>query len=531
MRNPFIFLSSLAPERTFASISDYLSFKGSSSLVPGETFFDSSLSTYRIWTGSVWISIVDTGGSAWGLSGNSGTNPSLHFLGTTDAVSLIIRTNNIERVQFDISNTIKLLDNTSNIIKSVNNDNNDAIPASDLILESGNKTHSSATGKGGDIYLRSGDASTTSSGATGDVFIITPNGHYGGNINIEAGNAAGVIGPAGSVNLAAGNSSGTNSAGSINIGAGEGIGAGNGGGVNVAGGDSYSGDGGDINISAGNVTNVTATTNAGSVNLSGGDHSGVGVGGSISLNAGNSDGNHAGSINLSAGNSNSTGTHNGGSVTVSAGNASNSGGSGNGGNITLSAGVAAGSGSSGEIVVSTNSENVLIVRDRNLILNQPNNANLLWNTDGAGDIGSPDGGTTLNRPNNLFVKSKLLVGDGVFNILSAQTTTTDNTTTTLYTYPIPNNAVVLFEARIVAIRTNGTGGDTATSAYYILRARLRRYGTNVFLNHLLSEESEDVAGWDADLDLSGTNARIRITGETGHDIDWRATILINLLTY
>lgn len=37
----------------------------------------------------------------WGLVGNSGTNPATNFLGTTDAQSLVFRTNNVERARFD----------------------------------------------------------------------------------------------------------------------------------------------------------------------------------------------------------------------------------------------------------------------------------------------------------------------------------------------------------------------------------------------------------------------------------------------
>jgi hypothetical protein len=38
-------------------------------------------------------------GSAWALTGNSGTNPAVNFLGTADAQPLVIRTNNTERVR------------------------------------------------------------------------------------------------------------------------------------------------------------------------------------------------------------------------------------------------------------------------------------------------------------------------------------------------------------------------------------------------------------------------------------------------
>ncbi|HEX5152899.1 MAG TPA: hypothetical protein VFW07_15720 [Parafilimonas sp.] len=39
------------------------------------------------------------GGSGWLLAGNGGTNPSSEFLGTTDAIDFVLRTNNVERMR------------------------------------------------------------------------------------------------------------------------------------------------------------------------------------------------------------------------------------------------------------------------------------------------------------------------------------------------------------------------------------------------------------------------------------------------
>ncbi len=44
-------------------------------------------------------SLDDITSYAWGLEGNSGTNPTQNFIGTTDAQDLIIRTNNTERIR------------------------------------------------------------------------------------------------------------------------------------------------------------------------------------------------------------------------------------------------------------------------------------------------------------------------------------------------------------------------------------------------------------------------------------------------
>jgi hypothetical protein len=48
-----------------------------------------------------WLNPSALGGGAagWALTGNSGTNPAVNFLGTTDAQPLVIRTNNTERMR------------------------------------------------------------------------------------------------------------------------------------------------------------------------------------------------------------------------------------------------------------------------------------------------------------------------------------------------------------------------------------------------------------------------------------------------
>lgn len=56
--------------------------------------------------GSVLVSDAEGNGTwqslnslGWALTGNSGTNPTINFLGTTDAKDLVLKTNNIERVR------------------------------------------------------------------------------------------------------------------------------------------------------------------------------------------------------------------------------------------------------------------------------------------------------------------------------------------------------------------------------------------------------------------------------------------------
>lgn len=52
---------------------------------------------FYFWNGSFWVALDGTGGRDWSLLGNSGTNPVINFLGTTDNTNLIFRTNNLQR--------------------------------------------------------------------------------------------------------------------------------------------------------------------------------------------------------------------------------------------------------------------------------------------------------------------------------------------------------------------------------------------------------------------------------------------------
>ncbi len=56
---------------------------------------------YYYYNGSNWVKLIAglNSGNNWYLSGNAGTNSSNNFVGTTDAQSFVIRTNNIERMR------------------------------------------------------------------------------------------------------------------------------------------------------------------------------------------------------------------------------------------------------------------------------------------------------------------------------------------------------------------------------------------------------------------------------------------------
>ena len=60
------------------------------------------------WTGTVWKRQLAKGdtGNDWQRTGNAGTNPSVNALGTNDAQSLVIKTNNAERMRISSSGNV-----------------------------------------------------------------------------------------------------------------------------------------------------------------------------------------------------------------------------------------------------------------------------------------------------------------------------------------------------------------------------------------------------------------------------------------
>ena len=183
----------------------------------------------------------------------------------------------------------------------------------------------------------------------------------GGNINLYAGAANG-NGEGGDVNISAGNT-------------GDGPDA-NAGDVNISGGDADvadNSDAGNVNINGGDASNGTGDSDGGWVNITAGNAGDDGQAGNVTIPAGDSgtgDGSEdtpeAGSVQISAGNSLSTDSTNGGNVTIYAGNGSvnglggditmltgNSSGTQRAGDINLTSGTNSGSGREGHIYLNS----------------------------------------------------------------------------------------------------------------------------------------------------------------------------------
>lgn len=160
------------------------------------------------------------------------------------------------------------------------------------------------------------------------------------------------------------------------------------------------------------------------------------------------------------------------------------------------------------------------------------NANLFWdNTNGRLGLGTNAPSRRLDVNGTSLFRGAMRYADaGASNanweVFQAQTTTIDATATTLQSVTVPTDSTLLLIAKIVGRRTGGTGGANGDSAVYIRTARYKNVGGTVTINNLqtdyTSEEITQIA-WNGTLDVSGTSARIRVTGAANNNITWTVT--------
>lgn len=62
------------------------------------TVYDTTTDSYWLWDGTQWIEFTMSG-KAWELAGNTGTTAGTDFIGTTDAVDWVVKTNNTEQLR------------------------------------------------------------------------------------------------------------------------------------------------------------------------------------------------------------------------------------------------------------------------------------------------------------------------------------------------------------------------------------------------------------------------------------------------
>ncbi len=87
----------------------------------GLLVYDTTLGGFYFYDGSGWVAITsgNTTITSWQKTGNAGTDPSINFVGTTDAQDLVFKANNTERARIiSSSGDIKIGDATSGTLKA-----------------------------------------------------------------------------------------------------------------------------------------------------------------------------------------------------------------------------------------------------------------------------------------------------------------------------------------------------------------------------------------------------------------------------
>lgn len=106
--------------------------------------------------------------------------------------------------------------------------------------------------------------------------------------------------------------------------------------------------------------------------------------------------------------------------------------------------------------------------------------------------------------------------------VSVKTTTTDGTITTGATFSTQRNHAYLVFAHVVASSGSTTAGYIRAATFENNAGTLTQVGTTTAV-----ATHEDIgAPMDCDLDASGTDIRVRITGDPGRTIKWNIDLNI-----
>lgn len=114
-----------------------------------------------------------------------------------------------------------------------------------------------------------------------------------------------------------------------------------------------------------------------------------------------------------------------------------------------------------------------------------------------------------------------------------ETTTTNGTQTTLGSYTLSDNAAYMIEASMSARQTGGAIPVGGAAAVYVRRAGVYRDGGGVATLIGAVEASFDreiTAAWDATIDVSGNDVRLRVTGNVGDTIDWAGILRVTQIS-
>ncbi len=237
-------------------------------------------------TGPMGPTGADGSENAWALIGNSGTIAETNFIGTTDAVDFVIKTNNTEKARIDISGNVGIGTSVPAYALDINGTGNFSTSVQSNLIKP-------LAGNGNSITMRANDAT---SGVGGNVLITSGlggSGNFAGKIDIIGAAVPwpqGGVGQAISIIGSDNAGGGGNHAGPVIIRGGNAV-SGNGGAVTISGGGNQGGSSasaGAVTITGGAHSGSATQGSAANVNLVGGSLSGVsnGAAGSIILQGG-----------------------------------------------------------------------------------------------------------------------------------------------------------------------------------------------------------------------------------------------------
>lgn len=129
-------------------------------------------------------------------------------------------------------------------------------------------------------------------------------------------------------------------------------------------------------------------------------------------------------------------------------------------------------------------------------------------------------GNTVHR-----LQSTATNDDAIQDFLQGRVATTNATVTTLFTMAIPAAHLCFMQAFVMGFRTGGVSGAANDCAIYEIRgAFVQSGGVAVisFQNQVVLGESQPA--WDCVFDVTGTDARIRVTGAASNNITWQAHV-------
>jgi hypothetical protein len=109
--------------------------------------------------------------------------------------------------------------------------------------------------------------------------------------------------------------------------------------------------------------------------------------------------------------------------------------------------------------------------------------------------------------------------------------TTNNTATALHTLATASNFSYALEATVLARRTGGTAGAVGDTARYKILACYKNIAGVVTIVGVVNRTiDENVAGYDANFAINGTNIETRVTGVNNTNITWHVTLRVMALS-